>query len=82
MRIARQVGGESEQESQLLYPQVCLPQVQQAFPSVGCLYQRLQYIVRGDDDSVAQREFMGLWELHAARPRRRCALNCQAWTKE
>src|SRR5712692_6193264 len=53
-----EIGGESEQEAQLLDPQVCAAQLLRTFPGVGGLYQRFQHVEGNALDPVPYGELM------------------------
>jgi hypothetical protein len=53
-----QVGGESDQEPQLLNPQVCAEQMRSSIPRIGRLNQCLEQIEGSDLDTNAESEFV------------------------
>jgi hypothetical protein len=55
-----EIASESQQEAQLLDPQVCVPQMLKAIPRIGGLDQPFEHVERAILDAVAERE---LWLL-------------------
>jgi hypothetical protein len=53
-----EIGGESQQEPQFLYPQICTAQMLIAFSGIGCINERFENVEADRSDPIAHREFV------------------------